>query len=150
MTSGDSKLIHQQLRNLWDWTASSWTGSVDQITGLGYWTGLLDHTKTTISLQNPALQATFLTESEIELIHPAAFFPLRQAALPPLRRAPPSYLAASAFVNDFKERVNRTEHPGRRYPGGAPQYGSGRYVAQCTFSFSFSPPFFHSFSFGAF
>lgn len=131
-----------------------WTGSVDQITGPDHWTGSLDHTKTTIGLQVLLYKPLFQRVREIELIHPAAFFPPRLAALPPLRRAPPSYLAASAFVNDFKERVNRAEHPGRRYPGGAPHYGSGRYVAQCTFSFSFSPlfllPFFHSFSFGAF
>lgn len=132
MTSGDSKLIHQQLRNPWDWTTSSWTGSVD-------------HTKTTINLQNPALQATFSqSQRQNSSIQPPFLLSDRQlcrlcAALPP------SYLAASAFVNDFKERVNRAEHPGRRCPGGAPQYGSGRYVAQCTFSFSFSPLFFSSF-----
>lgn len=32
---------------------------LDGVSGPDYWTGLLDHTKTTISLQNPALQATF-------------------------------------------------------------------------------------------
>lgn len=119
---------------------------LDGVSGPDYWTGLLDRVTGPHQDHNQSPKSCFtshfFTESEIELIHPAAFFPLRQAALPPLRRAPPSYLAASAFVNDFKERVNRAEHPGRRYPGGAPQYGSGRYVAQCTFSFSFSPLFF--------
>lgn len=120
--------------------------------GLGhiFWTGQrtgsLDHNETTITVQVLPYKPLF-TDSEIELIHPAGFFPpSRQATLPPLRCSPSSYLTASAFVNDFKGRVNGAEHPGRRYPEGVRYASAGRYVAHCTFSSSlFFLSFMHSF-----
>lgn len=73
------------------------------------------------------------------------FFPPDKQPCPPPNPLPhththtlfPPYLAASAFVNGFKGRVNRAEHPGRRYVGGARYSGAGRYVARCTFSVPF-------------